>query len=204
MTRIENTSDRDPLLHLAGAWGGEDRISNYITEMESAGQSQLVHSDRLPTDTHGTDDAFTALGFTFGEPDAGDPMFRPATLPEGWTRQGSDHAMWSYLLDDKGRKRVSIFYKAAFYDRSAHMSVVNPASVISDLFYADHDPTSLPLDDLLTAELARESLNSARAQTIDYIERWTESVAAGLVPQSAVDEKAERLRRIDAMIELLP
>ena len=31
--------------------------------------------------------------------------------------------MWSDLVDDKGRKRTSIFYKAAFYDRSAHIGV---------------------------------------------------------------------------------
>ncbi len=31
--------------------------------------------------------------------------------------------MWSDLLDDKGRKRGSIFYKAAFYDRKAHLSL---------------------------------------------------------------------------------
>lgn len=31
--------------------------------------------------------------------------------------------MWSDLVDDKGRKRAGIFYKAAFYDRSAHIGV---------------------------------------------------------------------------------
>jgi hypothetical protein len=30
--------------------------------------------------------------------------------------------MWSHLVDDKGRNRGSIFYKAAFYDRAAHMN----------------------------------------------------------------------------------
>ena len=29
--------------------------------------------------------------------------------------------MWSELKDDKGRTRGGIFYKAAFYDRHAHM-----------------------------------------------------------------------------------
>jgi hypothetical protein len=31
--------------------------------------------------------------------------------------------MWSYILDDKGRERCAIFYKAAFYDRRAHLSI---------------------------------------------------------------------------------
>lgn len=91
--------------------------------MEAAGQQQLVNSDRLPVDTDGQDQAFIDLGFTFGEPDADDPLFRPATLPEGWTRRASDHDMWSYLVDETGTDRVSIFYKAAFYDRRAHMGL---------------------------------------------------------------------------------
>lgn len=92
-----------------------------IEAMEKRGQTELVNSDRLPVDTDGADAEFEALGFTFGEPDPGDPLFRPAALPDGWTRQTSDHDMWSYLLDEHGRRRVAIFYKAAFYDRSAFM-----------------------------------------------------------------------------------
>jgi hypothetical protein len=30
--------------------------------------------------------------------------------------------MWSKLVDQNGSERAAIFYKAAFYDRSAHMS----------------------------------------------------------------------------------
>ena len=35
--------------------------------------------------------------------------------------------MWSDLLDDKGVKRGSIFYKAAFYDRSAFLRLKEKA-----------------------------------------------------------------------------
>lgn len=119
---IENTADRDPMIHLLGAMS--DGTSGYIEGLEAAGQQQLVHSDRLPTElSHNTDADFTALGFTFGEPDKRDPMFRPAALPAGWKRKGSDHSMWSYVVDEHGRERVAIFYKAAFYDRSAFMSL---------------------------------------------------------------------------------
>lgn len=114
---IEDTSKRDPLIHLAGAMGGMDQ---YVPEMESAGQRQLVNSDRLPTESN-CDDELLDLGFTFEEPDPDDPLFRAATLPAGWSREVSDHAMWSYLLDEVGRRRVAIFYKAAFYDRRAFM-----------------------------------------------------------------------------------
>src|SRR5206468_1980936 len=97
---------------------------SYITGMESAGQRQLVDSASLPTDTKGRDGDFAALGFVFGEPDETDPMFRPATLPEGWHKEGSDHAMWSRVVDERGLRRVAVFYKAAFYDRSASMHLV--------------------------------------------------------------------------------
>ncbi len=119
---IENITNRDPLIHLAGAW---DQPGRYIEEMESAGQAQLVNSDRLPTQiNHGSRADFEALGFVFGEVDRNDSMFQQVTLPDGWKREGSDHAMWSYIVDDLGRQRVSIFYKAAFYDRDAFMSLM--------------------------------------------------------------------------------
>ncbi|MFI5934745.1 hypothetical protein [Actinoplanes sp. NPDC051494] len=118
---IENTSKRGPLLHLAGSLGGPGR---YIEEMESSGQTQLVNSDRLPTRiNHGAQADFEAVGFVFGDIDKRDPLFRQVTLPAGWKRQGSDHAMWSYIVDKQGSKRVAIFYKAAFYDRDAFMSL---------------------------------------------------------------------------------
>jgi hypothetical protein len=89
-----------------------------IEAMERDGQQQLVHSDRLPTDRRGD---FEALGFTFGEPDPDDPLFCPATLPDGWEKRSTDHSMGSVIVDPLGRERVSIFYKAAFYDRSAQV-----------------------------------------------------------------------------------
>jgi hypothetical protein len=119
---IENTGQRDDMLHLLGAMS--DGASGYITGMEADGQRQLVNSDRLPTQvSFGSDADFEALGFVFGEPDRNDPLFRSATLPDGWKREGSDHSMWSYIVDEQGRRRVSIFYKAAFYDRDAFMSL---------------------------------------------------------------------------------
>lgn len=47
---------------------------------------------------------------------------RRTVVPDGWKKEGLDHDMWSYLVDDKKRRRASIFYKAAFYDRSAHIN----------------------------------------------------------------------------------
>jgi hypothetical protein len=123
---IENTQDpasRELTSLLLLATGDTDTV---IGAQEKAGQRQVVHSDSLPTEIHGSTDAdFEALGFTFGPVDPHDPLFRPATLPDGWTKEGSDHDMWSHVVDGLGRRRVGIFYKAAFYDRCADMHLIN-------------------------------------------------------------------------------
>lgn len=88
-----------------------------IEAQEAAGQRQLIQSSTLPKDC--PRDVLEACGVVFG--DDADNLFVNVTLPAGWTKQTTDHSMWSKLLDDKGRERGGIFYKAAFYDRNAHM-----------------------------------------------------------------------------------
>jgi hypothetical protein len=92
-----------------------------IEAQEAAGQRELVNSEVLPTDMKARED-FEKMGIVFGEPVEGDPIFTHCTLPAGWKKRPTGHSMWSDLVDDKGRKRAGIFYKAAFYDRSARMS----------------------------------------------------------------------------------
>lgn len=122
--------------------------SNFIEHQEAEGQREMVESTVLPTDRNrwgDGDERYTDLGFTFGEIVAGDPMFQEATLPEGWKREGSSHAMWSYIVDERGLRRCSIFYKAAFYDRSAHMSLINVGrEVWGDVSNAGKYPDSKP------------------------------------------------------------
>ena len=76
----------------------------------------------------------------------------PATLPPGWSRQGSDHAMWAHLLDEHGRQRVGIFYKAAFYDRSAHMHLISLDWYVTQA--VEYDGPPLMFDDLWVTPLA--------------------------------------------------
>jgi hypothetical protein len=71
----------------------------------------------MPGDMKPSREAFEAVGFKFG--DKIDDLFLSAELPEGWTREATDHDMWSKILDADGVERVSVFYKAAFYDRCA-------------------------------------------------------------------------------------
>ncbi|MEU6614458.1 hypothetical protein [Streptomyces parvus] len=172
---IENTTQsmRDPdnnlaFLASAMATGSNDA---FIGAQEKAGQQQLVHSDRLPTDIQGDRQAFEALGFTFGDPDPSDPLFAPATLPDGWTRQAADHDMWSYLLDEHGRRRASIFYKAAFYDRSAFIRL---DAVSSYLWDHVHNETPLITDDTWATPAAiAEACRTAIKNAQDHIDTWT-------------------------------
>ena len=93
-----------------------------ILNQEARGQTKLVNSDVLPKRIlHGTRADLEQFGVIFGE--VYDDLFINVTLPDGWKKQPTDHSMWSELVDDKCRKRASIFYKAAFYDRDAHLGV---------------------------------------------------------------------------------
>lgn len=48
-----------------------------------------------------------------------DDLFWNVKLPKGWEIKPTGHSMWNELLDNKGKKRMTFFYKAAFYDRDA-------------------------------------------------------------------------------------
>lgn len=100
-----------------------------IEASEKLGQITFVHAATMPRRVRPDRAAFESFGFTFGDPI--DELFLAATLPNGWKKQATDHDMWSYILDERGRKRVAIFYKAAFYDRSAHASLEQRYSVDS-------------------------------------------------------------------------
>lgn len=102
-----------------------------IEAAERRGQEQFVASDTLPTKIEDPYDCergsgrkiLAAWGFTFGKPIGNDTLFTQARLPPGWTKRGSSHDMWSYILDEQGRERCAIFYKAAYYDREAFLNL---------------------------------------------------------------------------------
>ena len=48
-----------------------------------------------------------------------DDLFWNVKLPEGWEIKATEHPMWNEVRDAQGRKRMTFFYKAAFYDRDA-------------------------------------------------------------------------------------
>lgn len=160
-----NTSADDPVEKLLVA-----ASPHGIEEQEAQGQRQMVNADTLPSATRPSRDEFEALGFTFGAPVDGDDMFVRATLPEGWTRKGSEHAMWSYIADERGIDRVAIFYKAAFYDRDAFMNILNVGSDIASRYvYGDGDGFTPP------ADLTDDERESARSYARRYLDQAAES-----------------------------
>jgi hypothetical protein len=92
--------------------------SGMIEAMEARGQAELINSAVLPAEGS-AGSVWEKIGVRFGAPVDGDPIFRHVELPAGWKKVATDHSMHSHLVDDKGRVRARIFYKAAFYDRSA-------------------------------------------------------------------------------------
>jgi hypothetical protein len=71
----------------------------------------------------GLDAVAEALGIELLAHHEDDPLFRRVRLPEGWGFRYTDHSMWTDLVDDNGKKRAGIFYKAAFYDRRASIQL---------------------------------------------------------------------------------
>jgi len=179
---VENTRNRDNLLHLAGIMA--EGQSGYIEGMESAGQAQLVNSDVLPAEASADYDSDTgdqwpkleALGIVRGEPVSGDPLFIHATLPEGWKKEGSDHAMGSYLVDTRGVRRVSIFYKAAFYDRSAHISIIRPGSAFATEGIYGDSPAKLPQQWGVLTDEEKADFVASLEQYIEDAEKYAHRV----------------------------
>lgn len=77
---VENTSTRPRAAHLLGMIG--EGQSDYIENMEAAGQRQLVESDLLPSDGPWSD--LEALGAVAGDVVEGDDLFRHVTFTNGW------------------------------------------------------------------------------------------------------------------------
>lgn len=129
--------------------------ATFIEGQEITGQHQLVTSELLPSD-HGDDAPWLELGFTFGDPVDGDPLFVRTALPEGWEKRATDHSMGSVIIDTLGRERVRIFYKAAFYDRSAHMNLISLSWYVQA--HVEYDGPMVISDEWATREAVIEEM----------------------------------------------
>ena len=107
------------ILMLARALSGEKNVRE---NMEAEGQQEAVNRTMLAKRMYPSRADWESLGFTFVDiPD--DNVLCHAELPEGWSIEATSHSMHINILDANGLKRGSMFYKAAFYDRNASMSL---------------------------------------------------------------------------------
>jgi hypothetical protein len=107
-----------------------------IEAQEKQGQRMLVNSSMLPIYMHNvTREQLTKLGFRFGN--EVDDLFVECALPDGWTKKATEHSMHSTLVDEQGRDRANIFYKAAFYDRRADLRMFSRFKV--DIYHEERD-----------------------------------------------------------------
>lgn len=103
-----------------------DASSDAVVAQEKRGQENLVNSSQLPVSIRPANGktVLEAAGVKFLGVDRDEDLFQNVELPDGWKKVGTSHDMHSDLVDETGKVRASIFYKAAFYDRRANMTVV--------------------------------------------------------------------------------
>ena len=111
-------------------------ISNFLYALEKGGvEKQEAHQQHIFTNNCDLpiecDDWDKLESWGIIKDAETDPLFVSCVLPEGWSKVATDHSMWSNLVDNEGLIRASIFYKGAFYDRSAHTHVTTRRYYVS-------------------------------------------------------------------------
>jgi hypothetical protein len=125
-------SESDKFINEALLFGKEESF----TRRETLGQMELIHSTRLPKE--GDWLTLTRWGIVQG-PEVNE-LFYSVTLPTGWHIAPTSQSIWSDLIDARGLKRASIFYKATVYDLEAYLTI-KPRFVGEDISYEIDDPT---------------------------------------------------------------
>lgn len=98
-----------------------------IEAQELQGQWELIESQQLPKECNSPSginaiEQYSNMGIKVLTASKDDDLFLDVNLPNGWKKKATDHSMWSDLIDNKGRIRAAIFYKAAFYDRKSFIN----------------------------------------------------------------------------------
>lgn len=135
-----------------------------IERQEKQGQMDQSFAETLPVDMGKHRPDFEKLGFVFGK---ADNLFIEAKFPKGWRKKPTDHSMWSDLLDDKGRKRGMIFYKAAFYDQRAHVHLETRFRIADDY---GQETRTISIGDVC-GEVERKLVGSASREWADLAKK---------------------------------
>ena len=144
-----------PLASFIAALNG-DRVhasmtSDDIEASESAGQKMMIDSTQIPKD--GDWEILKSWGVSIlGD---ADDLFYNAQLPGGWELRSNGHALNTDLIDDRGRKRAALFYKAAHYDRRAEFFAIKDRFVVAQNWSADY---SRNITQFAIKDIARSSI----------------------------------------------
>lgn len=113
-----NQIDTNAVVILSLAMG-----SAAIEMQEAHGAASVRNSQQIPRDNPGRE-VLASLGIEVGEDDPNDRLFVNATFPGGWHRVATGSAYWTHFVPPWSVGPVlKVFYKAAFYDRSAAMHI---------------------------------------------------------------------------------
>lgn len=138
MTKLKKPEKEDGKLLLFERLLGMGEPGSEVIRQERRGNRDLVNSTALPTQGLNKQ-KLEKMGFEVYGPFEDDPIFTDTKFPEGWSRKLIND-LHSEVLDDKGRVRLVCFYKAAFYDRGAHISFVRRFDVHTLGFsFLNHD-----------------------------------------------------------------
>ena len=138
-----------PLASFIAAMKGDrthaSMTSDDIESSEAAGQKTMIDSTQVPKD--GDWELLKSWGLVIlGD---ADDLFYTARLPDGWEIRSTGHALNTDMIDNWGRKRAALLYKAAFYDRRAEIFVIKVRFVVEQNWSADYsrDVTQFAIKD---------------------------------------------------------
>lgn len=167
--KITNTAKNSRLDWL---FGGDP---NAIEEQEKQGQKELSESSQLPVKVNSPreiniNEQYALMGINVVGKTEGDELFLEIKLPNLWKIERTDHSMWNKLLDNKGRERASIFYKAAFYDRDSFINF--STRYIWEGNYDREDSISFFVKDNATGEIIFETeIMSKDVNQVNYFKK---------------------------------
>ena len=170
-----------------------------IEYQEAQEQAAMVANARLPKETQSrqstVSDNYTAVQTIFdtlGIKTLGefDELFWNVELPKGWKIVPTDHSMWSNVVDQEERVRISVFYKGAFYDRRAHFSLCGRYT-IKDLTYNSPPVPKMRLIDNATGKVISEIEAKLRDEKdwfkiYEYNEEQRTKLAALMLPHDPI------------------
>jgi hypothetical protein len=154
---------------------------NTIEDMELMGRDELLLADQIPVDCGGAsiDEQLQSLGFILGDVTEADPIFRAATLPPGWSKRATENSYWSDIVDDRGRVRFRIGYKAAYYDRWARLNTERRFGFMTD--YGQQDgPDQINRIVLTDCGVETELIGSYGRSDWDELDRLQDAAVARL------------------------